>query len=120
MRVRFLGKGGSGKSTLAGRWRIELPEAAGGHAVWAAASSTWPPRRAWPAGSSFANRIAGADHLEAIRTFLGVDPDVVIPDDASVRGADREGISPIDHDPGSPAMAPFAIWRRRSSPEPGG
>lgn len=51
-----------------------------------------------------ANKITGAEDLEAIRTFLGVDPDVVIPDDASVRGADREGISPIDHDPRSPAM----------------
>jgi len=51
-----------------------------------------------------ANKITGAEDLEAIRMFLGVDPDVVIPDDASVRGADREGISPIDHDPRSPAM----------------
>ena len=51
-----------------------------------------------------ANKVTGVEDLEAIRTFLGVDPDVVIPDDASVRGADREGLSPIDHDPHSPAM----------------
>ena len=30
--------------------------------------------------------------------------DVVIPDDAAVRTADREGASPIDHDPQSPAL----------------
>ena len=48
--------------------------------------------------------MSSAEDLEAIRTFLGCDPDVVIPDDGAVRGADRAGISPIDHDPRSPAM----------------
>lgn len=51
-----------------------------------------------------ANKITGDEDLAAVRTLLGVEPDVVIPDDGAVRGADRAGISPIDHDPRSPAM----------------
>ena len=51
-----------------------------------------------------ANKITGEEDLEAVRRFLGVEPDVVIPDDGSVRGADRAGLSPIDHDARSPAM----------------
>ena len=51
-----------------------------------------------------ANKVAGAEDLALIRELVGVEPDLVIPDDAAVRAADREGASPIDHDPGSPAL----------------
>lgn len=48
-----------------------------------------------------ANRVAGPEDLEAVERFLGVAPDVVIPEDAA---ADRAGASPVDHDPASPAV----------------
>ena len=51
-----------------------------------------------------ANKVSGEDDLEAIRAFLGVEPDVVIPADGAVMAADRRGTSPVDHDPGSPAL----------------
>lgn len=51
-----------------------------------------------------ANMVAGEDDLAAIREFLGAEPDIVIPVDAGVRGADRVGISPIDHAPDSEAI----------------
>lgn len=51
-----------------------------------------------------ANKVAGDDDLALIRDLLGVEPDLVIPDDAAVRAADREGASPVDHDPHSPAL----------------
>lgn len=51
-----------------------------------------------------ANKIEGEDDLVLIRELLGVEPDLVIPDDRSVRAADREGTSPLDYDPGSPAL----------------
>jgi CO dehydrogenase nickel-insertion accessory protein CooC1 len=51
-----------------------------------------------------ANKVAGEEDLAIIRQLLGVEPDIVLPDDASVRAADREGASPVDHDPQSPAL----------------
>jgi len=51
-----------------------------------------------------ANKIADAEDLAALRRFLGVEPDLVIPADRGVSGADRVGASPIDHDPGSAAV----------------
>ncbi len=51
-----------------------------------------------------ANKVGGEADVAAIRDNLCVEPDLVIPDDGAVRTADREGASPIDHDPGSPAM----------------
>ena len=52
-----------------------------------------------------ANRVADDEDLEVIRRSLGVEPDIVIPEDGAVLAADRVGASPIDHSPGSPAMA---------------
>lgn len=52
-----------------------------------------------------ANKVTGPEDLAAIRELVGVEPDIVIPDDGAVRNADREGASPIDHDPGSPALS---------------
>ncbi|MGH9177867.1 MAG: hypothetical protein ACRD0N_04860 [Acidimicrobiales bacterium] len=51
-----------------------------------------------------ANKIGGPEDLDALRRFLGVEPDLVIPDDRAVAIADRVGASPFDHDPGSPAV----------------
>ncbi|MGI8684826.1 MAG: hypothetical protein ACR2MO_07025 [Acidimicrobiales bacterium] len=51
-----------------------------------------------------ANKIADDEDLEALRRFLGVEPDLVIPSDRSVLTADRVGTSPFDHDPASPAV----------------
>jgi len=51
-----------------------------------------------------ANKVSDEEDLEAIRTFLGMEPDIVIPVDGSVMAADRMGASPIDQNPGSPAM----------------
>lgn len=51
-----------------------------------------------------ANKVSGEEDLEAIGRFLGTEPDIVIPVDGAVLAADRIGASPIDHDPGSPAM----------------
>lgn len=51
-----------------------------------------------------ANKIADDDDLDALRHFLGVEPDLVIPADRAVVTADRVGESPFDHDPASPAV----------------
>lgn len=51
-----------------------------------------------------ANKIADEEDLRAVRQFLGVEPDIVIPDDASVAAADRAGASPVDYAPDSPAI----------------
>ena len=51
-----------------------------------------------------ANKVVGPNDIEAIRRFLGVDPDIVVPEDAAVLAADRAGASPLDHAPHSPAM----------------
>lgn len=52
-----------------------------------------------------ANKIGDAEDLEALRRFLGVEPDLVIPADRSVLAADRVGASPFDQDPASPAVS---------------
>jgi CO dehydrogenase nickel-insertion accessory protein CooC1 len=52
-----------------------------------------------------ANKVADDEDLEVIRRLLGVEPDIVIPEDGAVLAADRAGASPFDHAPGSPAMA---------------
>ena len=51
-----------------------------------------------------ANKVTGPDDLAFIRDSLAVEPDFVVPADASVRTADRNGASPIDHDRDSPAV----------------
>ncbi len=51
-----------------------------------------------------ANKVARVEDLEAIREFLGQDPDIVIPHDGAVVAADKAGASPIDYDPRSAAV----------------
>ncbi len=51
-----------------------------------------------------ANKVSDDDDLRAIREWLGVDPDIVIPEDRGVSSADKAGASPIDHAPDSNAV----------------
>jgi CO dehydrogenase nickel-insertion accessory protein CooC1 len=51
-----------------------------------------------------ANKVTGEEDLDALRQFLGVEPDIVIPADRAVVAADRAGASPLDHDAVSPAV----------------
>lgn len=51
-----------------------------------------------------ANKVADGADLELIRDLLGVEPDLVIPNDAAVQAADRDGASPVDYDRQSPAV----------------
>lgn len=51
-----------------------------------------------------ANKITGPEDLDAIRGWLGVEPDIIIPDDTGVSGADKAGESPMDHAPNSDAV----------------
>ncbi len=51
-----------------------------------------------------ANKVSDENDLALIRELLGVEPDLVIPNDAAVRAADRDGASPVDYDRRSPAL----------------
>lgn len=51
-----------------------------------------------------ANKVADEEDLGLIRDLLGVEPDLVIPNDAAVQAADRDGASPVDYDRQSPAV----------------
>ena len=51
-----------------------------------------------------ANRVASEVDLEAIRAALGDRDLVVVPEDAAIARADREGIAPIDVDPHAPGV----------------
>lgn len=54
-----------------------------------------------------ANKIGNDADLEAVRRFLGPygsDIDVIVPADEAVASADSEGVAPLDHAPGSPAV----------------
>jgi CO dehydrogenase nickel-insertion accessory protein CooC1 len=51
-----------------------------------------------------ATKIGGEDDLRAIRDWLGVDPDIIIPEDRGVMAADKAGASPMDHAPDSNAV----------------
>ena len=52
-----------------------------------------------------ANRVRDEGDLEAIRTVLGEDRElIVIPEDEAIARADRDGVAPIDVDPASPGV----------------
>lgn len=51
-----------------------------------------------------ANRVLGEGDLERIREALPGFEVFAIPEDGAVLAADREGVSPLDRDPGSPAV----------------
>ena len=43
-----------------------------------------------------ANRVGGPEDLETIRSGLGREPDILVPEDPVIAGADRDGEAPID------------------------
>lgn len=51
-----------------------------------------------------ANKVEDDEDLRIIREAIGVEPDVVLPRDTAVKGADRAGLSLVDHDPASVSM----------------
>lgn len=60
-----------------------------------------------------ANKMVGPDDIELIRQSLGVDPDVVVPDDDHVVDADRRGTSIVDGPgPAAEALAHLAALVR--------
>lgn len=52
-----------------------------------------------------ANKVTGDDDRQRVADALGGCEMVAVPLDAAVEEADREGVSPLDHSPGAPAMA---------------
>lgn len=60
-----------------------------------------------PAGRTLfiANRVRGADDVRHIEDWLREPVFASLPDDAELAGAERRGLAPIDHAPGSPAVA---------------
>jgi CO dehydrogenase nickel-insertion accessory protein CooC1 len=51
-----------------------------------------------------ANKVLDDADVTAITGRLGRAPDVVVPDDRAIAAADRDGASPVDHDPDSPGV----------------
>ena len=52
-----------------------------------------------------ANKVSDDDDRARIRDAFGDRPLVMVPDDPAVDAADRIGVSPVDHEPGAPAVA---------------
>jgi len=52
-----------------------------------------------------ANRVAGDDDLARIERWIGESVLACVPSDADLAAAERLGVAPIDHAPGSPAIA---------------
>lgn len=50
------------------------------------------------------NRVRDDDDRERIESAFSGHEVVIVPDDAQVRRADRDGVAPVDHDPESPAV----------------
>ena len=51
-----------------------------------------------------ANRVSGPEDVEAIRAALGRDPDIIVPEDPVIAGADRDGEAPIDAGADAPGV----------------
>jgi CO dehydrogenase nickel-insertion accessory protein CooC1 len=51
-----------------------------------------------------ANRVRGAEDLDAIGTALGDGHKVVVPEDSVIARADRDGVAAIDVDPDAPGV----------------
>lgn len=65
-----------------------------------------------------ANRVTGDEDLQMIRDqFPDVDI-IVVPDDLTVRRADREGLSPTDVDADSPAVIALRLVADHLAPDP--
>ncbi|MBW3609174.1 MAG: AAA family ATPase [Actinobacteria bacterium] len=65
-----------------------------------------------------ANRVAGDSDLELMREVLGDRELFVIPEDAVIAAADREGLAPIDLDPDSPGVAALVRLAERVAGAP--
>ena len=59
-----------------------------------------------------ANKVRDSTDIELIRAGLALDATdlLVVPDDESVMRADRDGLSPIDTDPTSPAITAISSF----------
>ena len=51
-----------------------------------------------------ANRVKAPEDVEAIVRALGREPQIVVPEDAVIAEADRDGEAPIDADPDAPGV----------------
>lgn len=60
-----------------------------------------------------ANRVKGAEDLEAIRAVLGDQDLVVIPEDPVISQADADGVAPIDLDDGAPGVLALVALSER-------
>jgi len=65
-----------------------------------------------------ANRVSGEADLELMREVLGDRELFVIPEDAVIAAADREGIAPIDLDPDAPGVAALVRLAERVAGAP--
>lgn len=65
-----------------------------------------------------ANRVAGDSDLELMREVLGDRELFVIPEDAVIAAADRDGLAPIDLDPDSPGVAALVRLAERVAGAP--
>lgn len=65
-----------------------------------------------------ANRVAGDADLELMREVLGDRELFVIPEDAVIAAADRDGLAPIDLDPDSPGVAALVRLAERVAGAP--
>ncbi len=65
-----------------------------------------------------ANRISDESDLEIVREVLGDRELFVIPEDAVIAAADREGIAPIDLDPDAPGVAALVRLAERVAGAP--
>lgn len=65
-----------------------------------------------------ANRVAGESDLELMREVLGDRELFVIPEDAVIAAADRDGLAPIDLDPDSPGVAALVRLAERVAGAP--
>ena len=65
-----------------------------------------------------ANRLRGAEDLEAIRTELGRHELVEVPDEPAITRADREGVAPIDVDEQAPGVRAVVELAARLAPAP--
>ena len=63
-----------------------------------------------------ANRVGSPEDLETIRAALGRDPDIVVPEDAVIAGADRDGEAPIDAGAGAPGVVAIRELAERLVP----
>ncbi len=63
-----------------------------------------------------ANRVRGAEDVEAIADALGRRPQIVVPEDPVVADADREGEAPIDADANAPAVVAIEALAERLAP----